>query len=318
MPSNYKFLYLSLIILSSIIIVSGCNTSDTLTATATIVSESQDETPTKVPPTPTEVPTTPTPEPTNTKIPPTNTPAPTETPEPTVLPVKIEDSKGVPMVLVPEGEFIMGADDDQAAAMPAHTVYLDDYYIDVFEVTQTRYKACLDAGGCELTAGTGELLNRPVWDEHPMMDINWYDALEYCEWRGGSLPTEAQWEKAARGTDQRRYPWGNEPVTCERARYGACGWMTAPVGSHPEGVSPYGVHDMAGNAWEFIYDWYDQDFYKVSPVENPTGPDIETGWKSERGGAWFYEASLMSSIWRNHAKPTWHFTYVGFRCVIIP
>ena len=157
-------------------------------------------------------------------------------------------------------------------------VYLDDYYIDIYEVSQERYKACLEAGGCELTPGTGELLNRPVWDQHPMMDITWYDAQEYCEWRGGSLPTEAQWEKAARGTDGRRYPWGDEPVTCERARYGDCGWMTAPVGSHPAGVSPYGVHDMAGNAWEFIYDWYDQDYYQVSPSENPTGPGEDTGW----------------------------------------
>ena len=94
--------------------------------------------------------------------------------------------------------------------------------------------------------------------------------------------------------------------------------MTAPVGSYPDGVSPYGVHDMAGNAWEFVYDWYDKDYYLVSPSENPSGPEEDTGWKSERGGAWFYEAGLMSSIWRNHAKPTWHFTYVGFRCVINP
>jgi formylglycine-generating enzyme required for sulfatase activity len=220
------------------------------------------------------------------------------------------------MVLIPAGEFMMGADDDQIAAMPRHPVYLDSFYIDVYEVTQTRYRECLEAGGCDTEHGKN--LNTPIWDEHPMMDINWYDSQEYCEWRGGSLPTEAQWEKAARGTDERRYPWGNEPVTCERARYGDCGWMTAPVGSHPAGVSPYGVHDMAGNAWEFVYDWYDQDYYKDSPYENPTGPERDTGWKSERGGAWFYEASLMSSIWRNHAKPTWHFDYVGFRCVIIP
>jgi formylglycine-generating enzyme required for sulfatase activity len=233
-----------------------------------------------------------------------------------VLPEEIEDSHGIPMVLVPAGEFVMGADNDQVAAKPAHSVYLDAYYIDVYEVTQNRYRECLEAGGC--TTENGKNLNTPVWDEHPMMDITWYDALEYCEWRGGSLPTEAQWEKAARGTDQRRYPWGDEPVTCERSRYGDCGWMTAPVGSHPEGVSPYGVHDMAGNAWEWIYDWYDQDYYQISPSENPTGPEKDTGWKSERGGAWFYEASLMSSIWRNHAKPTWHFDYVGFRCVINP
>jgi formylglycine-generating enzyme required for sulfatase activity len=301
------------------LVTGGCSSAETQTS-ETGTSSSPGKTPTEILPslTATKLPPTKTPLPTATEVPPTNTLQPTATPQPTVLPEAIEDSHGVPMVLVPAGEFYMGADDDQVAAMPRHAVYLDDYYIDVFEVTQTRYKECLETGGCELTVGTGELLNRPVWDEHPMMDITWYDAQEYCEWRGGSLPTEAQWEKAARGTDERRYPWGNEPVTCERARYGECGWMTAPVGSHPAGISPYGVHDMAGNAWEFVYDWYDRDYYKVSPAENPTGPESDTGWKSERGGAWFYEAGLMSSVWRNHAKPTWHFTYVGFRCVINP
>ncbi len=322
MSLNRQNSVLFLIILLTVIFVSGCGASTTPTAIPTEASSSPAETPTEVSPTLTEIPPTATPIPTATDIPPSNTPEPTATPQPTVLPDEIEDSHLVPMVLVPAGDFIMGADDDQVAAMPAHTVYLDAYYIDVFEVSQTRYKECLEAGGCELTAGTGELLNRPVWDEHPMMDITWYDAQEYCEWRGGSLPTEAQWEKAARGTDQRRFPWGDEPITCERARTGECGWMTAPVGSHPEGASPYGVNDMAGNAWEFVFDWYDKDYYQVSPSENPTGPDYETGWKSERGGAWFYETindgSLFTSIWRNHAKPTWHFTYVGFRCVINP
>jgi formylglycine-generating enzyme len=286
----------------------------------TVTSFVPENAPTEIPPLATEtpVPPTETPAPTPTEAPPTNTPTLTATPQPTVLPEEIVDSKGVRMVLVPAGEFYMGADDDQVAAMPRHPVYLDDYYVDVYEVSQTRYKECLEAGGCELTAGTGELMNRPVWDEHPMMDITWYDAQEYCEWRGGNLPTEAQWEKAARGTDERRFPWGNEPVTCERARYGECGWMTAPVGTHPEGASPYGVEDMAGNAWELIYDWYQQDYYSVSPYENPTGPEEPTAYKSERGGAWFYEADLMTAIWRNNLPPTAHYLYVGFRCVINP
>ncbi len=283
--------------------------------------------PTAAPPTATSVPPSATPLPSPTVPPPTETPLPTDTdtPEPTPtptitpLPAEITDAHGLPMVLVPAGEFIMGSDGhDQAAARPAHPVYLDDFYIDVYEVSQARYKECLDAGGCTITPGTGSLLNRPVWDDHPMMDITWYDAQEYCEWRGGSLPTEAQWEKAARGTDQRRFPWGNEPVTCERARYGECGWMTSPIGTHPAGASPYGVQDMAGNAWELIYDWYQQDYYEVSPYENPTGPAESTGYKSERGGAWFYEAALMTAIWRNNLPPDAHYLYVGFRCVIEP
>jgi len=297
---------------------SGCSATENPNIPLTNTAQAPQKVATDVPSTHTvtAVPPTETSEPTATEIPSTSTLEPTASPQPTVLPAEITDARGVPMVLVPAGEFVMGADNDQVAAMPAHPVYLDAYYIDVFEVTQNRYRECLEAGGC--TTENGKHLNQPVWDEHPMMDINWYDAQEYCEWRGGSLPTEAQWEKAARGTDERRYPWGNEPVTCERARYGECGWMTAPVGSSPAGASPYGVQDMAGNAWEFVYDWYERDYYKVSPSENPTGPDYDTGWKSERGGAWFYEADLMSSIWRNHAKPTWHFDYVGFRCVINP
>ena len=263
-----KFIWIIGITLATLLF-SGCGTTETFLPPST--SPAPEEIPTEISATATEtaVPPTATPEPTATEIPPTNTPEPTATPQPTVLPNEIVDAHNVSMVLVPSGEFFMGADDDQVAAMPRHIIYLDAFYIDVFEVSQTRYKECLEAGGCELTAGTGELLNRPVWDEHPMMDINWYDAQEYCEWRGGSLPTEAQWEKAARGTDERRYPWGNEPVTCERARYGECGWMTAPVGSHPAGVSPYGVHDMAGNAWEFIYDWYDKDYYLRIPIQEP-------------------------------------------------
>jgi formylglycine-generating enzyme required for sulfatase activity len=220
------------------------------------------------------------------------------------------------MVLVPAGEFIMGSDIDQAAARPAHPVYLDTFYIDKYEVTQARYRECIEAGGC--ATDYGKLLNTPIWDQHPMMDITWYDAQEYCEWRGGSLPSEAQWEKAARGTDERKFPWGNEPVTCERVRYGECGWMTDPVGSHPAGASPYGAEDMAGNVWEFVYDWYQQDYYEHSLYENPTGPEAETGYKSERGGAWFYEADLMTAIWRNNLPPTAHYLYVGFRCVIEP
>jgi formylglycine-generating enzyme required for sulfatase activity len=316
MNSKHLKIFLASILIFLAIISAGCGSATQDPNTENTATSPAISTPAEFVATVTEIPPTATPEPTWTDIPPTNTPEPTATPQPTVLPNEIQDSKDVPMVLVPAGEFVMGANDDQAAAMPAHTVYLDAYYIDVYEVTQNRYRECLEAGGCDTE--NGKHLNTPVWDEHPMMDINWYDAQEYCEWRGGNLPTEAQWEKAARGTDQRRYPWGNEPVTCELARYGECGWMTAPVGSHPAGVSPYGVHDMAGNAWEFVYDWYDRDYYKVSPSENPTGPDRDTGWKSERGGAWFYEASLMSSIWRNHAKPTWHFDYVGFRCVINP
>lgn len=244
------------------------------------------------------------------------TATPTSVPSATPLPTLFMDEYGVPMMLVPAGEFVMGSNDNMAAAKPAHTVYLDTFYIDEFEVTNARYLECVEAGAC--TAGGGTRLRNPIFSEHPVMDVNWYMAHDYCEWRGARLPTEAEWEKAARGTDERKFPWGNDPVTCELARYGDCGWFTVPVGQHPKGVSPYGVHDMAGNAWEWTNDWYNVDYYSVSPSENPTGPEEETGWKSSRGGAWFYHADLMTSIWRNHAPVDVGYSYLGFRCALTP
>jgi formylglycine-generating enzyme required for sulfatase activity len=232
------------------------------------------------------------------------------------LPEEIIDDHNVPMILIPAGDFVMGSDNNQAAASPAHLVYLDDYYIDKFEVTNEMYLECIQAGGC--TSGGSSRIYNDTWIGHPVMDVTWYESQDYCAWRGGRLPTEAEWEKAARGTDERIFPWGDEPVTCELARFGECGWFTVPVGQHPDGVSPYGVHDMAGNAWEWTQDWYDQDYYNYSPAENPTGPEEDTGWKSTRGGAWFYQGGLMTSIWRNHAPPSVAYSYLGFRCVIAP
>jgi formylglycine-generating enzyme required for sulfatase activity len=232
------------------------------------------------------------------------------------LPELIEDEFGVPMVLVPAGSFMMGSEHDQAEAKPAHTVYLDTFYIDQFEVTNERYLACAEAGVCT-TGGSGRIRN-PAYVGHPVMDVNWSEAQRYCQWRSGRLPTEAEWEKAARGIDERKFPWGNDPITCDLARYGDCGWFTVPVGQHPAGVSPYGAHDMAGNAWEWTADWYDADYYAYSPENNPTGPEQDTGWKVTRGGAWFYMGDLMSSIWRNHAPPGVAYSYLGFRCVKSP
>jgi formylglycine-generating enzyme required for sulfatase activity len=315
--TRYRFLGL----LAGILILAACTVScsgeplpaQPPTETAALLTQN---------PTETQLPPTSTPK----KLPPTETapatPAPTDTAEPTLtatataLPESIEDPAGVPMVLVPAGSFTMGSDTNQAEARPAHTVYLDAYYIDTFEVTNRLYQACADAGEC--ITGGGTYLRNPVFAEYPAMDVTWYAAQKYCEWRGGSLPTEAQWEKAARGTDERKFPWGNDPINCQLARYGDCGWFAVPVGQHPEGASPYGAQDMAGNAWEWTHDWYAADYYSVSPEQNPTGPEESTGWKSTRGGAWFYEGDLMSSIWRNHAPPTAHYLYVGFRCARTP
>jgi formylglycine-generating enzyme required for sulfatase activity len=298
-----------------VLILTGCAPSAAETTGSTSQPPALTDTPaealadtstaTAPPPTDTPMPTA-TPEP-------TDTPEPTSTFTPTPLPAEIQDPSGAEMILIPAGPFTMGSDTNQAAARPAHTVTLDDFYIDKYEVTNEQYLVCVEEGSCP--TGGGSRLRNPNWIGHPVMDVTWYDAQRFCEWRGGRLPTEAEWEKAARGTDERTFPWGEDAVTCELVRYGACGWMTAPVGSHPKGVSPYGVHDMAGNAWEWTADWYLQKYYEQSPAENPTGPDFNTYYKSTRGGAWFYQAGLQTAIWRNHAPPEVAYSYLGFRCV---
>jgi len=219
------------------------------------------------------------------------------------------------MVLVPAGEFVMGSDSNQEAAKPAHTVYLDSFYIDQFEVTNGDYQACAEAGVC--TTGGSFRIRRPELAQNPVDFVNWYEAEKFCEWRGARLPTEAEWEKAARGTDERLFPWGNDPITCDRAQYSDCDWALSPVGSYPSGVSPYGAYDMAGNVWEWVSDWYAQDYYSYSPAENPTGPEPGV-YKSTRGGGYLYDARLQTTIWRNQAPATHSYIYLGFRCARTP
>lgn len=269
--------------------------------------------PTQILPTPTNLPTE---IPTASPLP-TNTPAtaPTLTPTATLLPPVIEDGSGASMVLVPAGEFVMGSDSNQEAAKPAHTVYLDSFYIDQFEVTKGDYQACAEAGVC--TTGGSFRIRRPELAQNPVDFVNWYEAEKFCEWRGARLPTEAEWEKAARGTDERLFPWGNDPITCDRAQYSDCDWALSPVGSYPSGVSPYGAYDMAGNVWEWVSDWYAQDYYSYSPTENPTGPEPGV-YKSTRGGGYLYDARLQTTIWRNQAPATHSYIYLGFRCARTP
>jgi formylglycine-generating enzyme required for sulfatase activity len=178
---------------------------------------------------------------------------------------------GMVMVYVPEGEFLMGSPSGQGNddEHPQHTVYLDAFWIDQTEVTNAQYRKCLEAGVCR----------KPVcWDnsdynapDQPVVCVSWGDARTYCEWAGVRLPSEAEWEKAARGTDGRVYPWGNEAPICERANYAVCVGKAASAGSYPAGVSPYGALDMAGNVWEWVADWYAGNYYSRSPARNPQG-----------------------------------------------
>lgn len=296
-----------------VFIFSGCTTSETNVPPPAETATPVEHTPTQAQPTATSLPAE---SPTATPMPTaTPTAAPTFTPTATSLPTLIEGESGVPMVLVPAGEFIMGSDNNQAAAQPAHTVYLDSFYIDQYEVTNGDYLTCAEAGVC--TTGGSFRIRRPELAQNPVVFVNWNEAKTFCEWRGARLPTEAEWEKAARGTDQRIFPWGNDPITCDRAQYNECDWALSPVGSYPSGVSPYGAYDMAGNAWEWVSDWYAQDYYSYSPAENPTGP--ESGlYKSTRGGGFLYDPRLQTTIWRNQAHVGHAYIYLGFRCARTP
>ena len=224
------------------------------------------------------------------------------------------------MVLIPAGEFLMGSSQaelelfcEQILAtgedecdtgwfpdeQPQHTVYLDEYLIDKYEVTNVRYQACVEAGVCteptDLTSFSREsYYGNPDFAAYPVITVDWFQADAFCAWEGKRLPTEAEWEKAARGTDARIYPWGDAAPTCDLVNgvvfvdgdWNACVGDTAAVGSYPTGASPYGVMDMSGNVWEWVNDWYDGEYYGVSPGSNPTGPE-DTGVRVVRGGSWF-------------------------------
>lgn len=283
--------------------------------------------------------------PTVTSLPPTitNTPAPSSTPtiipSPTITPIPDEliDEKGITMRLVPAGEFTMGnkAEDTLAECQkvrsdcqldlfkdeePIHQVYLDAFYMDIYEVTKAAYKVCVEAGAC--TPPEKTLFYNPdsyyadsQYDNHPMIFVDWDQANTYCEWRGGSLPTEAQWEKAARGTDGRIYPWG-EQRSCDQANSLGCvgddlnAINTVEVGSYESGKSPYGMYDMAGNVSEWTADWYDSSYYANSPSSNPLGPSSGDHHVA-RGGSFYAIGVGISSVNRdtNNGRAT-----VGFRC----
>ena len=192
------------------------------------------------------------------------------------------------MILIPAGEFIMGSPEGEGDANehPQHPVFLNAFYIDKYEVTNALYKQFMSATGhIAPLFWDDEEYNHP---NQPVVRVTWHDAVAYAEWAGKRLPTEAEWEKAARGTDGRIYPWGNEwdSSKCNSGVSGDGYEYTAPVGSFPAGASPYGVMDMAGNVWEWCADWYDKDYYSSqSSQQNPKGPDSGT-YRVLRGGSW--------------------------------
>ncbi|HKO29532.1 MAG TPA: formylglycine-generating enzyme family protein [Nitrospiraceae bacterium] len=225
------------------------------------------------------------------------------------------------MVLVPAGEFTMGSPTGDTDERPPHQVYLDSFLIDKHEVTVGQYAEFLQQAGGNAPSDW-KAMNQLSNKKRPVSNVDWADAVAYCKWTGKRLPTEAEWEKAARGTDGRLYPWGNEPPTTRHANYGQSGLNNngalAPVGSFEEGKSPYGIYDMAGNVWEWVSDWYDHDYYKNSPQRNPEGPPTG-GFKGIRGGSWNSSPRALRSADRYWDPPTFRSQYSpGFRCAKKP
>jgi formylglycine-generating enzyme required for sulfatase activity len=223
------------------------------------------------------------------------------------------------MVYVPAGEFLMGSTEDDPDAhpeeKPQHAVYLDAFWIDRTEVTNDQYRKCMEAGACrEPGCWDDGDLNAP---NQPVVCMNWADAQDYAAWVGGRLPTEAEWEKAARGTDGRIYPWGNNPPDCDRTNHEGCAGKALPVGSHPDGASPYGVLDMAGNVREWVADWYDTDYYSQSPLRNPQGPESGS-FRVLRGASFNYYRWVARCANREGNYPiNWNW-WIGFRVVVAP
>lgn len=249
------------------------------------------------------------------------------------VPSSVEAGRGLdgaPMVLIPAGPFTMGSHDGLPNERPEHTVTLNAYYIDRYEVTLSRYRKFLEEGKHD---------SPPTWDDEaaatvgdrPAIGMRWNSAVAYCRWAGKRLPTEAEWEKAARGTDGRRYPWGDMQPFVDMANYNRGMWVSEAItlvavtsglegmsvrhGLKEGGRSPFGVFHMAGNAAEWVADWYERDYYHKSPGRNPPGPAI--GEKRVlRGGSWTDVPSALRVTARFSAEPDFEDRTVGFRCAM--
>jgi formylglycine-generating enzyme required for sulfatase activity len=228
---------------------------------------------------------------------------------------------GMTLLYVPAGEFTMGSEissDEQ----PVHQVYLDSYWIDKTEVTNSMYLLCVEAGACsehvnKTSFNRSSYYGNARYDNYPVIFVDWDKAKIYCEWADRRLPSEAEWEKAARGLDGRTYPWG-EKIDCSLANYWGngiynCAGDTDEVGNYPNGASIYGALDMAGNVSEWVGDYYSDSYYQNAPASNPLGPDSGQ-FRLLRGGSWLFGGGDVRSADRFMNDPSRSNTYFGFRC----
>ena len=254
------------------------------------------------------------------------------------------ENKYEKMVQITSSHFIMGCDKGdenvfcQRKESPSHRLNIKNFWIDIHEVTVFEYALCIEKGACTLpdtisedcsdhvgkqpNAEYNNWINKSVRKDHPINCVTWHQAKTYCEWLGKRLPTEAEWEKAARGVDGRQYPWGNEPATCNHAimttdeEGGGCGLdSTWPVGSKIKGASPYGVLDMSGNIAEWTADWYDENLYRTKIVDDSQGP-ITGKYRVVKGGRYSSPSSTIQTFSRSPYEPDRAFDSVGFRCAL--
>ncbi len=223
------------------------------------------------------------------------------------------------MVLIPQGEFVMGS--DEHVDETPHQVVLAAYYIDKYEVSNGHYRAFMKAAAHPAPAYWDDpRLNKA---EQPVVGVSWHDASGYCQWTGKRLPTEAEWERAAKGPDGAHFPWGHD-IDPSKANYGQHVGKTTPVDSYPEGASREGVYHMAGNVFEWVSDWYDPHYFQASPALNPHGPSTGYNFANQgpvkvlKGGSWLApETSLHAShrFW-NQAENNSYGVGLGFRCAM--
>ncbi|MBD3288991.1 SUMF1/EgtB/PvdO family nonheme iron enzyme [candidate division KSB1 bacterium] len=248
------------------------------------------------------------------------------------------------MVLVPAGEFTMGTEDGSSDEQPEHTIYLDAFYIDLFEVTNFEYAEFLNAAlkqglifadeysasmsgfdlillseyDCRITFQGDRFVVESGQDDYPVVEVTWYGANAYAQYYEKRLPTEAEWERAARGADKRLYPWGNNTPTNYDCNFGQNLTGPTPVGYFsPNGESPHGCTDMAGNVWEWCADWYDPAYYRNSPASNPQGP-AKGEYKVARGGSWFSNLLEIRTTSRSYGIYRAENGNTGFRCAKNP
>lgn len=242
------------------------------------------------------------------------------------------------LVYVPEGNFTMGSykigtspDSEQSPSyydnLPQRLISLNAFWIDKFEVVNRQYAQCVADCACPLPTNLKSVTRStyysdPAFDDYPVIYVDWYMAESYCAWAGRRLPTEAEWEKAARGEKGNLYPWGNEDPNDSLLNFNSPDRDTVAVGSYPNGASPYGAFDMAGNAWEWVNDWYHSSYYQFAPGVNPLGPEASDHTpnpvKGLRGGSWYFQEGSLRSIFRYGVIPVNDLVRSDIRSWLVP